>query len=61
MSYLAQHNPGVRPEWQENWRRLVDGVSPANLAELAGTLVGRFNWESRAAAATAWNRTTTPG
>lgn len=48
MSYLAQHNPGVRPEWQENWRRLVEGVSPSNLAELAGTLVGRFNWESRA-------------
>lgn len=47
LSYLAQGNPAVRPVWQENLRRLQEGLSPANLAELSGTLVGRFNWESR--------------
>lgn len=46
--YVAKGNPAVRPAWEENWRRLQEGLSPANLAELSGTLVGRFNWESRA-------------
>ena len=46
-TWLASHNPGITRDLSANLDRLRAGVGPERLAELRGTLIGRFNWESR--------------
>ena len=47
LSYFAQHHPGLLLGLEGNWARFKQGIVPTNLAELCGTLVGRYHWESR--------------
>jgi len=48
LSYFSQHHPGLLLGLEGNWVRFKQGIVPGNLAELCGTLVGRYHWESRA-------------